>query len=262
MALTDKLTAIADAIRAQSGKTAKIPLSQMPTEIINLQSLNFELVGNPKPENPKENTIWINTDVEIPGWEFGTTAPIVQDGNVWVKTGKASLCAFNAMTKNCVTVYPLCVLQCDSGEWKYMEAEIYQGGWIELLPEVAFFANGILNTDTFGSLTIVDNGQNFSISNGIIIFNSYVRVKTTELFDVTAFNTIELEVYNFAYTYIGMELWDEAGNSYALVESGEWVTGGTKTYDISEYTGKYYLKIVASGKASDSTQVSSIKFKA
>jgi hypothetical protein len=45
MALTDKLTAIANAIRTQSGKTDKLTLAQMPNEIINLQSLNFEVVG-------------------------------------------------------------------------------------------------------------------------------------------------------------------------------------------------------------------------
>lgn len=45
MALTDKLTAIADAIRSQSGKTAKLTLAQMPAEIIDLQSLNFNVEG-------------------------------------------------------------------------------------------------------------------------------------------------------------------------------------------------------------------------
>ena len=72
MAITDKLTAIANAIRTQSGKTAKLSLDQMPTEIINLNALNFEVVGGTSaPSNPKENTIWVNTDTEITGWDFG-----------------------------------------------------------------------------------------------------------------------------------------------------------------------------------------------
>lgn len=32
--------------------------------------LNFKVVGNPQPNNPKENTIWIDTDVPITGWQF------------------------------------------------------------------------------------------------------------------------------------------------------------------------------------------------
>ena len=37
MALTDKLIAIADAIRAKTGKTNLITLDQMPTEIVNME---------------------------------------------------------------------------------------------------------------------------------------------------------------------------------------------------------------------------------
>ena len=60
MALIDKLNAIGDSIRVQSGKTAKMTLDQMPTEILDLQSLNFEVVGGTSaPASPKENTIWV-----------------------------------------------------------------------------------------------------------------------------------------------------------------------------------------------------------
>jgi len=76
MALTEKLTAIADAIRERSGKTDKLTLSRMPAEILDLQALNFEVVGNPQPENPKENTIWVNTDTEITSWYFGANEPV------------------------------------------------------------------------------------------------------------------------------------------------------------------------------------------
>ena len=38
-------------------------------------SLNFKVVGNPKPTSPKENTIWINTDVPITGYHFSATQP-------------------------------------------------------------------------------------------------------------------------------------------------------------------------------------------
>ena len=38
-------------------------------------ALNFKVVGNPQLESPSENTIWLNTDVEITGWEITPAAP-------------------------------------------------------------------------------------------------------------------------------------------------------------------------------------------
>lgn len=48
MALTDKLTAIADAIRGKTGKTAGLTLEQMPTEIANIQSGGSSGDGSPR----------------------------------------------------------------------------------------------------------------------------------------------------------------------------------------------------------------------
>jgi hypothetical protein len=47
MALTDKLTAIADAIRAKTGGTAALTLDQMPTEIANIQTGGSGGKGDP-----------------------------------------------------------------------------------------------------------------------------------------------------------------------------------------------------------------------
>jgi hypothetical protein len=35
--------------------------------------LNFRVIGNPQPQNPKENTIWINTDANINSYAFAAT---------------------------------------------------------------------------------------------------------------------------------------------------------------------------------------------
>lgn len=118
MALTEKLTAIADAIRSRSGKGEKLTLEQMPNEIISLQSLSFEVVGNPQPENPKGNTIWVDTDVEITGWAFAAEEPSnPAEGMVWFAVGTASTVAFNALKENSVMVYPLSAKQYSGGAW-------------------------------------------------------------------------------------------------------------------------------------------------
>lgn len=265
MALTDKLTAIADAIRVQSGKTAKITLSEMPTEIINLQSLNFEVVGNPKPENPKENTIWLNTDVAIPNWIFADTKPSSgNEGAVCILTGRGSACAFNALKKNAVMVNPVGAVQYISGAWNTVEIQVYQGGWKNLLSEVVFFGNGKINTDVFGNLEKVSSGANeHTIVNGNIEFRHYVDVKASKLFDVSAFNTIVCTIAEWDYMNIDISLVDANGNSNKLTRTQLAQTaGGLETFDISGYTGEYYLRLGTGSGTGNEVFYSSIVFKA
>ena len=62
--------------------------------------LNFKVVGNPQPANPKENTIWVNTDVSITSWIFSATEPEApSDGAIWILPGTAGA-SFNALKKN------------------------------------------------------------------------------------------------------------------------------------------------------------------
>ena len=99
MTVDSKMTAIADEIRVLSGTTDSMGLDLMASHIgdandnIDIESdlilqitdalnnkaggtsLNFEVVGNPKPSNPKENTIWVNTDVDITEWRFARDNP-------------------------------------------------------------------------------------------------------------------------------------------------------------------------------------------
>lgn len=91
--------------------------------------LNFKVVGNPKPTNPKENTIWLNTDEKITGYYFQEKQPEnMQNGEVFVATGSKSNASFNALKKNGITVYPLKAQQMVSGTLKDVEAKIYKGG--------------------------------------------------------------------------------------------------------------------------------------
>ena len=85
MAFTDKLTAIANAIRGQSNKTAKLSLDQMPVEITNLPTIGFEIIGGTSaPGNPKTNDIWVNTPHAITGWGFIDRNPGWSHNDGWV----------------------------------------------------------------------------------------------------------------------------------------------------------------------------------
>lgn len=95
--------------------------------------LNFKVVGNPQPTNPKENTIWINTDVKITSYQFAATQPSSPTaGMVWIPTGTSSTAEFNALKKNGIQVYPVSAKQYVSGAWVDKTAKSYQGGkWVD-----------------------------------------------------------------------------------------------------------------------------------
>ena len=112
--------------------------------------LNFSIVGNPQPENPSENTIWLNTDAEITGWTFSPTQPeSPAGGHAWITIGTFTNVQFNAIKKNRIMVYPIAAKQYIAGAWVSVTAKIYQNGaWVEWLPVGAlyYFGNQCVGT--------------------------------------------------------------------------------------------------------------------
>ena len=93
--------------------------------------LNFIVVPNPKPENPSENTIWVDTD-QVTGWYFGSARPeAAQEGALWFPAAVAGAGEFNALKKNTLTVCPLAAHQMTGGAWVRKTAQIYKGGWVD-----------------------------------------------------------------------------------------------------------------------------------
>lgn len=153
MALIDKLINIADAIRSKTGKTELLTLDNMATEIAGITmgvELNFEVIGGIiEPNNPMENTIWVNTDIEISRWIFCTTQPIdAVNGMIWFSTGKNSVNYFDALVENDIIVYPLGAKQYVDGSWSDIDVRIYKDGkWVNLI--VYLFSYG----ETFDSVS-------------------------------------------------------------------------------------------------------------
>lgn len=92
-------------------------------------SLNFKVFGNPQPANPAENSIWIDTDIDIPSVSFTFAEPANPvEGMVWIYNGASSPVAFNALKKNEIRVYPISAKQYVSGAWVSKTAQSYQNG--------------------------------------------------------------------------------------------------------------------------------------
>ena len=49
--------------------------------------LNFAVVGNPQPTNPKNNTVWIDTDNEITEWTFSAENPYAVQTDIYTEVG-------------------------------------------------------------------------------------------------------------------------------------------------------------------------------
>lgn len=170
MALTEKLSAIGDAVRSISGRSEKLTLDGIAQEVRNIY--NFAVCGNPQPASPKENTIWVNTDTTITGWIFSETQPEnLTDGMVWFLTGTYSTADFNALKKNGITVYPLSAKQYVGGELLKLTAKTYQdGAWVDWWNGELFYnGNQYIHVTGGWEATVAVPA---SISNGQMVFNS------------------------------------------------------------------------------------------
>jgi len=186
--------------------------------------LNFRVVGGmAQPENPKENTIWVNTPTAISEYVFSAAQPSSpSSGMVWIFTGMSSAAEFNALKENGIQVYPISAKQYNGESWDVRVAKSYQGGkWVD------WFLDLYKNGDEFERITGGWKTSSMTVSSNysataptITKTDSYIRmsyntgglrsggIELVHDVDLSAFNQIELEYsftsgLNFAlYLYI------------------------------------------------------------
>lgn len=91
---------VANTIREKAEITEQLVWPEgFKNAIEGFSSLNFEVVGGTtQPSDPKENTIWVNTEETITEWVVSAeepTEPIA--GMVWIVTGQKSPASFNIL---------------------------------------------------------------------------------------------------------------------------------------------------------------------
>ena len=172
------LTSVADAIRKKGGTSETLSFPDGFVSAVEAISggmeLNFEVVGNPKPSAPKENTIWINTDTDITEWRIAKDNPFIVDGinqatggEVWIVSNEQKITVeFNALKKNGIQAYLGTVKQYVNNRWIPVTSMCYQNGeWI-MLSEAW---NGVLfdNGDQYESITggWTSSGYNYTHDN-------------------------------------------------------------------------------------------------
>lgn len=159
------MTSVADKLREKSETAGKL---LWPSGFIDAaeqcSSLNFSVVGGTtQPSNPKENTIWVNTDKAVKGWAFSVTEPDNPvEGMVWIQTGQSSTVAFNALKKENLQVYPLSAKQYVNSTFVDVSAKIYRANsWTDIIQQLWIVKDGIttyaFNVNT-GSASIATDG--------------------------------------------------------------------------------------------------------
>ena len=137
--------------------------------------LNFKVVGNPQPTNPRENTIWIDTDTPITSYVFSATQPAGSSGMVWIITGTSSGAEFNALKKNGIQVYPISAKQYIGGAWVDKTAKSYQNGeWVVWV--VGLYDSGKASVPFVDSQTANYGGYTSAVSDapsrGSVVYNA------------------------------------------------------------------------------------------
>lgn len=241
--------------------------------------LNFRVVGNPQPETAKENTIWIDTDEKITGWDFSATQPIEPtEGMVWIKTSNASHAEFKALKKNNIQVYPHFANQYIGGVWVYMNAKIRKNNeWVDLRQylyndgdQCKALTGGWQSLATGGTVTF--NESTAYLQTGAV--GDFTHICSVNAVDLTALSELVFRVKteyaysaNRGYPVVGIATSKNSGISSSSLTGytacAKINTAGSfveVTLDVSSITGKFYilLSLKRGDKGANSITVSKI----
>lgn len=258
--LDSNLTAVADAIRAKGGTSGSLEFPEGMVEAISSIStgagLNFDIVGNPQPANPSNNTIWVDTDAEITSWIFSAAEPEnPTEGMVWIATETASTVSFNALKENSVMVYPLSAKQYAGGAWVDVEAKCYQNAeWVELKSDFLIFDNGNTFDDITGGWEIsgvFDEGclRIYSASNvRAAVAKNKINVTDYKTMFITVKKTGTAGNIKFG---LANTLSTTSDGNYIVKKEVQPAAIGTYELDISGMTGDYYITVTGYNTYSD-----------
>ena len=220
--------------------------------------LNFEVVGGiTEPTNPKENTIWVNTDVEITRWYFSIEQPDnAINGMVWIETDDYSDNPFNAIIGNGLRVYPIFAKQYRNNSWQTMDAQIFQNNNWNSFWNGELFVSGNQYISITGGWDATGwtvpygsarSAQSIN-SNGITITNNGVE---DVLFGVFSGNKIDLRKFNTIVVTVSSS---NTSNFCLIVNDKKQATtiGGFEDYPVLAYKSL--------GKGTKTLDISNIEF--
>lgn len=234
--------------------------------------LNFQIVGGTtQPSNPKENTIWINTDTAIGEYQFSSTQPKtradgspLQTGDVWIKTGVASNVTFNALKKNAIFLYPVVASQWNGSKWVTKTMKVFIDGSWEQATQYLIYEGKPSDEGMIAKHAALDNSGNYGSGAGLITqtedYYRYDSNTTSQNSSLAYFptkinfdNISQVRVYGDMYKgSIGdcrICIWDGSAIPSVIANSLVMVQGDTsKTVknwylDTKNISGEHYLGV-------------------
>lgn len=199
------LTSVANAIREKGETNAQLVFpSGFVTAIQGIKSgvdLNFKVVGGTtQPSNPNENTLWVNTNVEITDWYISANQPESVDGIIWIETYGLGSVSFNTTESNKINITISKVHQFIDGEWKTVTAKIYQNQeWKDVVRYI--FSKGVLREMTefqcFRSTVAIENNMIHFQTSG----NEYSMCYSSTKIDISKVKQIAVKIGSTSYSY-------------------------------------------------------------
>ncbi len=226
-------------------------------------ALNFKITASvAQPENPKENTVWVETDTPFSYYIFDATQPSgreqaggLQEGDLWFSSGSLSPHPMNIAKKNAVKIYPVSVYQFLNGGFVQKQARIFKNGaWHILI--LSLFESGNTHATLSGGWVGGTVGQ-------VISLGTDTSTSTNNLIDLTGVNTIVVKYYrSTSYEMefrLGISNLYKTGNYFDRVVQNVYGGGGTGynqtiELDVSDVTGSYYIKAYHRGFGSSFIQ--------
>lgn len=224
--------------------------------------------GTTRPAKATQNTIWIDTDVEITSYVLSFKEPETpSEGMAWIKIGNKGIIQANApVGDNWITVYPITAKQYVSGAWVYKDVLSYQNGqWENWIENIVLFDNGVKRdglafTTQYGTATFSGNYLVCKLTSSDKTMRAYV----TEQFDLTPYETITVSWEGLsqsgAAASFGIGVYK---NNEKIAESGISATTGTHTLDVSNLEGEYDICLRlysgSSGKTANVTHFAILK---
>lgn len=232
-------------------------------------SLSFKVVGGTsQPASPKDNTIWVNTDVPITSYVFSVTEPTGIPGLVWITTGATGSVEFNAIKKNYIQIYPISAKQYISGAWVAKTAKIYQrGAWVDLWNGELYNAGDEFTNITGGwtnsgctyasgstSLSVIAPKKNSTYIEFTSSESSKVCGATTDKpIDLTNYSAVHFEIETLGTGTTKRCLISKSkklNETVANVSLRATVTTQIYTIDVSNITGMHYIGALAGNSTS------------
>ena len=220
--------------------------------------LNFAIAGGTvAPTNPRENTIWVDTDIPITGWSLSFNEPSEpEEGMVWIVISATGNAMFNAMKKNTLTIAPMAAKQYVNGAYQAREAQIYiEGEWKDLVRYMVKDGRAIYPLKADGKSYDSANPGSWSGVN-VVPESGYVSVSGTsngygivyvDNVDLTATRILTIDgTFDNEYKKCKLLVWNALGAYITsnVVRSVDLPNGiGAVSLDVSGLTGPHIVGI-------------------